>query len=206
MNRDLAAYIEEKIIPCYRNFDAAHQESHVRSVIKSSADMAIHYDVDAGMVYVVAAYHDIGLQVDRKTHHLESGRFVRTDKMLKQWFTTEQIETIAQAVEDHRASNKNVPRSIYGKLVAEADRQIESVDIVRRTIQFGLSNYPKLDKLGIWNRTLEHLHEKYAEGGYLKLWIPESENAVRLRKLQALIKDEKCLRELFENLYNELTA
>ena len=155
------------------------------------------------MVYVVAAYHDTGLAVDRKTHHLESGKIVRNDLKLKQWFTPEQIETMAQAVEDHRASNKNEPRSIYGKIVAEADRQIDGMTILRRTIQFGLSHYPELDQEGHWERTLEHLHEKYAEGGYLRLWIPESPNAIRLREFQSMIKDEVLLRKHFDKIYSE---
>ena len=51
-----------------------------------------------------------------------------------------------EAVEDHRASNKHVPRSIYGKIVAEADRIIDPDITLRRTVQYGLSNYPELDK------------------------------------------------------------
>ena len=182
-------YIETEILPRYEAFDKAHQRDHADYVIRQSLELARHYDVDMNMVYVIAAYHDTGLAVDRKTHHLESGKIVRNDLKLKQWFTPEQIETMAQAVEDHRASNKNEPRSIYGKIVAEADRQIDGITILRRTIQFGLSHYPALDQEGHWERTLEHLYEKYAEGGYLRLWIPESPNAIRLREFQSMIKD-----------------
>lgn len=45
--------------------------------------------------------------------------------------------SFAQAAEDHRASGRSEPRSIYGKLVAEADRVIDCETIIRRTIQFG---------------------------------------------------------------------
>ena len=194
-------YIETEILPRYEAFDKAHQRDHADYVIRQSLELARHYDVDMNMVYVIAAYHDTGLAVDRKTHHLESGKIVRNDLKLKQWFTPEQIETMAQAVEDHRASNKNEPRSIYGKIVAEADRQIDGMTILRRTIQFGLSHYPELDQEGHWERTLEHLHEKYAEGGYLRLWIPESPNAIRLREFQSMIKDKVLLRESFDEIY-----
>ena len=194
-------YIETEILPRYEAFDKAHQRDHADYVIRQSLELARHYDVDMNMVYVIAAYHDTGLAVDRKTHHLESGKIVRNDLKLKQWFTPEQIETMAQAVEDHRASNKNEPRSIYGKIVAEADRQIDGMTILRRTIQFGLSHYPELDQEGHWERTLEHLHEKYAEGGYLRLWIPESPNAIRLREFQSMIKDEVLLRKRFDEIY-----
>ncbi len=197
-------YIEENIIPRYDSFDAAHRRDHVRYVISQSLELARYYDVNEDMVYAIAAYHDTGLEVDRKTHHLESGRIVRQDYKLRQWFTPEQIEVMAQAVEDHRASSDHQPRSIYGKIVAEADRQIDEETIIRRTIQYGLSHYPELDREGHWERTLEHLLEKYAEGGYLRLWIPESPNAARLRELQEKIKDRQALRALFETIYNSL--
>ena len=153
------------------------------------------------MVYVIAAYHDTGLAVDRKTHHLESGRIIRSDQCLRQWFDEDQIETMAQAVEDHRASSDHEPRSIYGKIVAEADRQIDPETIIRRTVQYGLSHYPGLDREGHWNRMLEHLNEKYAEGGYLRLWIPESDNAAKLRELHGLIRDRDYLESMFDKFY-----
>ncbi len=199
-------YIETEILPRYETFDKAHQKDHADYVISQSLELAKHYDVDMDMVYAIAAYHDTGLAVDRKTHHLESGKVVRNDNRLAEWFTPEQIETMAQAVEDHRASNKNEPRSIYGKIVAEADRQIDGMTILRRTIQFGLNHYPELDREGHWERTIEHINEKYAEGGYLRLWIPESTNAVRLREFQSMVKDAVLLRNHFERIYGEETT
>ena len=70
MNDFLKQYIEEKILPRYDSFDAAHQRDHVLKVIAQSAELAKHYNVDADMVYVIAAYHDLGLDVDRETHHI----------------------------------------------------------------------------------------------------------------------------------------
>lgn len=199
-------YIESTILPQYDRFDKAHRRDHADHVIRQSLELAGHYEVDMDMVYAIAAYHDTGLAVDRKTHHLESGRIVREDMNLKRWFSATQIETIAEAVEDHRASSDHEPRSIYGKIVAEADRQIDGMTILRRTIQFGLSHYPDLDKEGQWQRTKEHLDEKYAEGGYLKLWIPESPNAPRLRAFQELLKDSARVRELFDEIYTDITS
>lgn len=199
-------YIETEILPRYEAFDKAHQRDHADYVIRQSLELAKHYDVDMDMVYAIAAYHDTGLAVDRKTHHIESGKIVRNDRRLDEWFTPEQIETMAQAVEDHRASNKSEPRSIYGKIVAEADRQIDGMTILRRTIQFGLNHYPELDREGHWERTLEHIYEKYAEGGYLRLWIPESPNAIRLREFQSMVKDTILLRKHFDEIYTQETS
>ena len=71
----------------------------------------------------------------------------------------------------------------------------------RRTVLYGFSHFPGKDKEWYWQRTLEHMHEKYAEGGYLRLWIPESPNAARLEALRKIISDEVLLRKYFEKYY-----
>ncbi|MCR5351220.1 MAG: HD domain-containing protein [Bacteroidales bacterium] len=203
MEETLVQFVESAIIPRYAAFDKAHREDHARQVIDRALDLAAHYPVDVNIVYAAAACHDLGLSVDRKTHHLESGRIIREMQELRSWFDAAAIELIAQAAEDHRASSDHEPRSIYGRIVAEADRLIDPEQILRRTIQFGLSHYPELPREGHWERTLEHLHEKYADGGYLKLWIPESPNAARLEELRAIIRDEAALRAYFDRIYEE---
>lgn len=207
MRKQLTEYIESCVIPRYAAFDKAHREDHARAVISRAMDMAVQYpEIDIEVLYAAAACHDLGLEVDRKTHHQESGRIIRADKKLRELFTADQIELIAQAAEDHRASAKEPPRSLYGCLVAEADRMIVPETIIRRTIQFGLSHYPELDMEGHWQRTLEHLHEKYAEGGYLHLLIPGSPNEAPLSRLREIIRDEAFLRTLFLQIYAEETA
>ena len=205
IRQSLLDYIRDEVIPRYAAFDKAHREDHARMVIDRALAMSKAYDVDDEMLYVAAACHDLGLAVDRKTHHLESGKIIRANKRLPEWFTPEQIETIAQAAEDHRASATEPPRSIYGCLVAEADRMIEPVTIIRRTVQFGFAHYPELDKESHWERTIGHLNEKYAEGGYLHLLIPGSPNEAPLADLRAIIHDKVRLRAIFEESYREET-
>ena len=110
---------------------------------------------------------------------------------------------MAQAVEDHRASATSQPRSLYGKLVAEADHDIQPLNIIRRTVQYGLSHYPQLDKEGHWQRTLQHLDEKYGRNGYLKFYIPESRNRAQMERLWQLMEDPTLLRETFEKIYQQ---
>lgn len=203
---ELREYIEQEIIPQYAHFDKAHRTDHVLKVMEESMELAQYYDVDLLMVYVIAAYHDLGLCKGRELHHLVSGKILLADETLKQWFTDEQLLTMKEAIEDHRASNKQVPRSIYGKIVAEADRIIDSGVTLRRTVQYGLGNYPQLDKEKQYVRFLEHLNSKYAEGGYLKLWIPQSPNAKRLEELRQLIANKEELHKVFENIYSEETG
>ncbi len=51
-----------------------------------------------------------------------------------------------EAVEDHRASTDHEPRSLYGKIVAEADRIIDPDTTLRRTVQYGLKQNPAADE------------------------------------------------------------
>jgi len=204
IQQELITYIEQEILPRYDHFDAAHQRNHADEVIERSLALAEHYEVNKDMVYAIAAYHDTGLCEGRDTHHLVSGRIIREDKSLREWFDETQIETMAQAAEDHRASSGHEPRSIYGKIVAEADRLITPQKVIRRTIQFGLDHHPELDKEGQYQRFREHLLEKYSDTGYLRLWLPESENAPRLEGLRRIIRDEAQLREAFEQVFEKI--
>ncbi|MBQ7254079.1 MAG: HD domain-containing protein [Bacteroidales bacterium] len=201
----LKEYIESEILPRYEGYDSAHRKDHIGAVIRRSAALARGYDVDSDMVYTIAAYHDLGICEGREFHHLSSSRMMRGDKNLRQWFSEEQIEIMAQAVEDHRASAKSAPRSVYGRIVAEADRQIDADTIVRRTIEYGLDNYPQLDRQGQFNRFKEHIEEKYARGGYLKIWIPGGENDLKLKSFQSEIEKPGMMEKMFDKWYDKLT-
>ena len=201
VNPDIVSYIEREIIPRYDNFDAAHQRDHVMMVIKQSLEIAEHLDVNKYMVYVIAAYHDTGLCEGRERHHEVSAQIIKADENLRKWFTEEQIQTMANAAEDHRASSKHEPRTIYGRIVAEADRFIDPETIVRRTIQYGLDHYPELSKEQQYARMMQHLHEKYGRNGYLKLWFPNSPNAARLEKLRQMIDEETIIKGIFQDVF-----
>lgn len=204
-DQELIRYIEAEIIPRYESFDKAHRTDHVRTVIERSLQLAVLYDVNPDMVYTIAAYHDTGLSVERERHHLFSGLILAGDTNLRQWFSQQQLAIMREAVEDHRASSDRTPRTIYGRIVAEADRLIDPETILRRTVQYGLAHYPALDREGHFLRLKEHLVRKYAEGGYLRLWIPASDNARRLAELRRVIADSERLRMLFERIYRQET-
>ena len=206
LTAELIDYIETEILPRYDAFDKAHNRKHAITVLVKSLRLAQHYDVSPAMVYTIAAFHDSGLVEGREHHHTASARIIREDKRLKELFTAEEIEIMADAVEDHRASSSNPPRTIYGKIVAEADRIINSDTIMTRTIQYGLANYPALTKEEHIERAVAHIKEKYGEGGYLKLWIPQSDNAARLQEFRTLISNEALLIENLKQIYDEETT
>ena len=200
---ELIDYIEAEILPRYDTFDKAHNRNHAITVLVKSLRLAQHYDVNTAMVYAIAAYHDLGLVEGREHHHTASARIVREDKRLKELFTADDIEIMAEAVEDHRASSTRAPRTIYGKIVAEADRIIDPTTIMTRTIQYGLSHYPTLTAEEHIERAVTHIKEKYGKEGYIKLWIPESDNATRLHGFRALIEDKRQLIESLQLIYDK---
>ncbi len=204
---EVVAYVEQQILPRYASFDKAHGVDHAQTVIAESAVLASHYaDVDEEMLYIIAAYHDTGLCEGRERHHKVSGEILRADNFLRERFTEEQIGVMADAVEDHRASSKHEPRTIYGRLVAEADRVISTDVTLRRTVQYGLKQNPEATVEQHFARFCDHLQEKYAEGGYIKLYIPYSSNAERLAELRAVISSPEELRRRFDAIFKEETT
>lgn len=190
----LKDYIYSAILPQYDHFDAAHQRGHALRVMAQSMELASHYpQLDKRMVFAIAAFHDIGLAQGREHHHQASAYLIRHDDHLLEWFSSEQREIMAQAAEDHRASSQQDPRSLYGRIVAEADRDIDPMTIIRRTLQYGNAHYPEMNSQEQLQRALQHLEEKYGRQGYLKLYIPESRNAANLEKLRKLIDDKERL-------------
>ena len=201
IEKSLKEYIEANIIPRYDSFDRGHDRSHVEMVIEQSLQLARQLDVREDMAYVIAAYHDTGLCEGREHHHEVSARILRADSRLRQWFTESEIATMADAAEDHRASSGHEPRTIYGRIVAEADRFIDPETIIRRTVLYGIEHYPALSREEHYRRMVTHLHEKYGPRGYLRLWFPDSPNAARLERLRQMMLDEELLRSLFNRFY-----
>ena len=202
---DLVEFVETQILPQYAQFDKAHNLLHVQKVIKSSLELARHMGADLNMAYAIAAYHDLGLSGPRAIHHITSGKILIQDARLKKWFTGDQLKMMKEAVEDHRASASRAPRSIYGKIVAEADRDIQPETVIRRTIQFGLANYPQLDREGHWERFMKHMDEKYSVNGYIRLWVQGSENEKNLQELRSLIVQPAQMRQIFNRIFEEET-
>ena len=197
---DLVEFVEKNILPDNQQRDKAHSTAHVMRVVRRSLELARATGADIDMAYVIAAYHDMGMSGPRAVHHLTSGRILASDARLKRWFTADQIKIMREAVEDHRASAAHAPRSIYGRIVAEADRDLDPDIVFTRAIQFGLDNYPQLDREGQWKRFVQHMEEKYSVNGYIKLWIPQSDNASKLKAVREVIADKAELRRVFDRI------
>lgn len=202
---EIMEFVERQILPRYNAFGESHGLRHVTRVIKNSLRLADVTGADIDMVYVIAAYHDLGMEGPRAIHHLTSGKILMADARLKKWFNADQLKVMKEAVEDHRASSSRQPRSIYGKIVAEADRDIDVHEIFLRAIQYGKENDPDKTVEEHWERFAQHMDEKYSNNGYIKLWIPNSPNEKALNELRNIIEDKKLLRKAFDDIWKDMS-
>ena len=175
-NLEIMTFVERQILPRYNAFGQSHGLGHVQRVIRNSLALAAITGADVNMVYVIAAYHDLGMEGPRAIHHITSGRILMADARLRKWFSAEQLKIMKEAVEDHRASSSRTPRSIYGEM----------------------------DEDQMWERFHTHMKEKYGRTGYLRLWIPGSPNARNLEAIRKTIDNETELHEVFRHLYSQI--
>ena len=88
---NLQNYIKLNIFPKYDKY-YSHGMIHINNVIDNMMILADYYNLDKNMAYVIASYHDLGLNVNRENHEYESGKIVAKDKELKKYFNNEKIQ------------------------------------------------------------------------------------------------------------------
>ena len=204
INLTLKNYIEQMIIPIYLQFDPSHSPEHVNQVIQNSFEIATDLNVHLDIVYTVAAYHDIGMCDGRKNHEAKSKAIVLEDPYLPQFFTASQILLIGDAVEDHRASLTTEPRSIYGKIIAEADRDLDFQRILTRTLTYaitvkGINGFDEL-----LQEAYTYIANKYVTNRCFQLWLTYPKNSQGLAEITQQIHDPYAFEESFTLIYQKL--
>ena len=146
INNELQQYVEEKIFPIYDNNDSGHGIDHIKYVIGRSFKFANQFEnIDLNMVYVVASFHDLAHHIDKDNHEVLSANLFYLNEKMKEFFTYEQRGIIKDAIEDHRASLDHEPRSVYGKIISSADRNVDIISSLKRTHAYTIKHYPELD-------------------------------------------------------------
>lgn len=193
MNEDLIKYTEENIFPEYSKNEVGHGIDHIKYVIKRSFDIVSQnkLDVNLDMVYIIAAYHDIGHHIDSKNHEKVSAEIMSKDKELERFFNDEELKIIKEAIEDHRASSDHEPRSIYGRIVSSADRNNTVEDCLRRTYTYGLKLDPKSSDEELFERAYNVLLNKFGENGYAKFFFKDKEYEQFLKDIRKLLKNKE---------------
>ena len=193
INKELKKYIEDNVFPLYSKNEVGHGINHIKDVINRSFELVKENDLEVNldMVYVIASYHDIGHHIDSANHEKVSADIMSKDKNLNKFFNLSELKIIKEAIEDHRSSSKNDPRSIYGKIVSSADRNNTVEDCLSRTYTYGKRLNPKATDLELFNRAYDVLQEKFGINGYAKFYFKDSKYENFLIELRELLKDKE---------------
>lgn len=204
VKKELNTYIIQNILPEYEKFDKGHDIKHVIEVIFRSFKIIsklsdLHDIIDCNIVYTVAAYHDFGIKINRKNHAHYSGIFVRQDNKLKEFFTDDEIEIIAQAVEDHSTSLNKEPRNIYGKIVSDADKDDDYIEGLRRAYEYTKVYYPEFTYEQARDNCFEQLNKKFGKEGLVCYYVLDENNSEFVKMMKKMAGDK----ELFEKIFKE---
>ena len=204
VNPELKKYIEENIFPEYDKNEPGHGIVHIKYVIERSLTFAESLDVDVDMVYTIAAFHDIGHHIDYKNHEKVSAEILKDDQKLREFFSEEQIATMADAVYDHRSSMEGIPRTIYGKIVSQADRDTNLEMPFKRTYA-----YRKEHNIGntldeIIEESRQHLLGKFGPDGPAREKVFFDDPALEkfFADITEIASDEKRFREEYIRINN----
>lgn len=200
IREELKKYIEENIFTSYDKNEDGHKLDHIMYVIDRSFMFASRVpDVNLEMVYVIAAYHDIGHYIDAENHEKVSGEMLLKDKNLRKFFTDEEIKTMSEAVCDHRASSKSEPRSIYGKIVSSADRNVLVEIPLKRTYSYRKEHSPNSTLDEIIKESRQHLLDKFGKKGYAttKMYFEDEDYKKFLEDITVLASNEEEFKRRF---------
>lgn len=193
INKKLQNYIENNIFPEYEKNEKGHGIEHIKYVIERSFQLVEenNLDVNLDMVYTIAAYHDIGHHIDSKTHEIISANIMSKDMNLSSFFKDDELLIIKEAIEDHRASAKDDPRNIYGRIVSSADRNNSVEDCLRRTYTYGKKLNPDATDEELFLRAYDVLVNKFGEDGYAKFYFKDTQYEGFLKELRELLKEKE---------------
>jgi len=208
INVSLKKYIEETLFPEYNKNERGHDIKHIQDVIRRSFKLIDQnkLDVNENIVYVVAAYHDIGHHIDRKKHEIISAEIMSKDENLKKFFSKEELLLIKEAIEDHRASADHEPRSIYGKIVSSADRNNTVEQCLERSYYYGKKQTPEATERELYERAYEHLNLKFGINGYAKFFLKDAEYDKFLENIRDILKDKENFCKIQEAHIKKLEA
>ncbi len=201
VKKAIEKYVEREILPQYKKL-SGHTTAHISQVIaRSLAIVEDMPEINRDMVYVIAAYHDLGRLVDDDTHNIESGKMMAKDASLREFFSETELKTMIEAVEDHRASLKTDPRNIYGRIVGTADRDMDIDEMLSRSYDYTRLINPEMTDDEVIEEARLHLRDKFSPNGYgaKKMYFSTSEMKECFRKVEELTRDPLEYRKLMKD-------
>ena len=206
IREDLRNYIENVIFKEYEKNDIGHGIEHIKYVIRRSLMFAKDIDnINMEMVYVIAAYHDIGHHIDAKNHEEVSALILLNDNKLKEFFSDEEINIMSIAVMDHRSSSDSIPRNIYGKIVSSADRNTNVDKTLERCYCYNKKHHSELTEEDIIEECRLFLLKKYGINGYArdKMFFEDLEYEKYLEDLTRLVSNKEEFNKQINSVIKE---
>ena len=168
--------------------------------------LADYYDLDSNMAYVIASYHDSGLGVDRENHEFESGKILENDAELKKYFSSEQIQIMKEAVEDHRGSRKTRPRNFYGECVSDSDRDFDIKLLAKRQISTSIKNYPETSTFEEhFEKCYQYICNRINNNGKFHLWTNNPVLVEKRDQFQIEYLDKDYAESVYKKEWDKIT-
>lgn len=206
LDKNIKEYIEKNVFPEYKKNEQGHGINHIEDVIRRSFDLIVQNElnVNYNMVYVIAAYHDIAHHIDRKNHEKVSAEIMIKDEKLKEFFSAAELQVIKEAIEDHRASNENEPRSVYGKIVSSADRNNTVEQCLERSYSYGKRHNPDASDQELYENSYDVLNKKFGYDGYAKFYFKDEQYECFLKDIRKLLEDKEKFCKAQEKYVKEI--
>lgn len=196
--KEIKKYVSDSILPQYRYNDNAHNVEHIEYVINRSLRFSKKYNCDACVLYVAAAYHDIGHSINPDNHEKISAEIFANDNQIKKWFSKTEINLISEAIEDHRSSNANMPRSIYGEILSSADRSTNVLGAIKRSVYYNRHYLGRAKSEIVLSNVCSYIIKKYGVNGYSKSYVNDVQYCRFIKKMIFLSKHPQLLETIIK--------
>lgn len=195
----LRDYVEKKVFPLWELNDKGHGPIHRTEVIRRifALNETFQLNLNPNMLFVIASYHDVGKYIDHKKHHLIAAAKFMEDEQIKKFFTDNQRIIIKEAIEDHRSSKEDDPRSVYGKLISSADRNTTIEMVFIRSFFVAKDRMPDMNINEYLDYTVNRLINKYSEENPENMFFEDDIYKVFLKDMRDLLTRP----DDFKNLY-----
>jgi len=195
IDKNLYNYLNHKILPKYNDNIGGHDIKHIEYVITRCFELISEFnlDVNYNMIYTIAMFHDIGYHKDPDNHEQVSADMLSKDEYIKNYFTEEENKMIYEAIVDHRASLEYEARSIYGKIVSSADREISVENMLIRSLKYQkdkhINENPSLND--VIEYSYKKLYSKYSKNnGYAKMYFKDKKYTNYIENINKILENK----------------
>ena len=104
--------------------DASHDYDHIVRVMALADTLHQQEGGDLAVIWAAVAFHDIGQERERLHggDHAYIGAEMAGDFLINTQFPQDAIPAVQEAIRDHRMTGKNIPHTIEGRILYDADK------------------------------------------------------------------------------------